>query len=227
MIKKKIEELKGPREPREPKESFNPVELEQTFNRAYRSYTINGRSIMDVHTFFDWIRQNLIGLITRELTDLGLARVQTTAWIRFIQPLLDDFEVDRVEMACNSRITEIFQGSYLNEIVNEMLAHMKMQIENPALKRSGFRFDEVLFLYVNFYQLNLTRGSSYLPLPDGIAKKKAIINPKNENDEECFKWAVIAALHHKEIKYNPERTSTLTKFEDNYDLGWIRVPLTN
>ena len=38
-IKKKIKELKGPCEP---KESFNPIELEQTFNRAYRSYRING-----------------------------------------------------------------------------------------------------------------------------------------------------------------------------------------
>ena len=55
-IKKKIEELKGPREPKvshKPEESINPVELEQAFNRAYSSYRINGRSRMDVDTFFD------------------------------------------------------------------------------------------------------------------------------------------------------------------------------
>ena len=64
---------------------------------------------------------------------------------------------------------------------------MKTQIENPALTNSSFGFDEVLFLDVNFHQLNLTRGSSYIPLPNWIANKKAVINPKNENDEECFK----------------------------------------
>ena len=32
---------------------------------------------MDVDTFFDRIRQNLIDLMSRELTDLGSARVQT------------------------------------------------------------------------------------------------------------------------------------------------------
>ena len=32
-IQKKIEELKAPREP---EESFNPIELEQAFNRSYR-----------------------------------------------------------------------------------------------------------------------------------------------------------------------------------------------
>ena len=64
-----------------------------------------------------------------------------------------------------------------------MIAHMKMQIENPALLNSRFRSDEVLFLDVNFHWLNLTRGSSYLPLPDWIAKKGSIINPQNDYEE--------------------------------------------
>ena len=42
-------------------EFFNPVELEQAFNRAYRSYRINGSSRMDVDTFFD--RMGKISLI--------------------------------------------------------------------------------------------------------------------------------------------------------------------
>ena len=46
---------------------------------------------MDVDTFFGQIRQNLIDLMNRKLTDLGSARVQTTAWIRFKQALEDDF----------------------------------------------------------------------------------------------------------------------------------------
>ena len=106
-------------------------------------------------------------------------------------------------------MTEIFQGSDLNEIVNEMFAHIKMQIENPALKHSRFRFDEVLFLDVNFHQLNLTRASSYLSLPSWISMKKAVINPKNKNDEECFKWAVTLALNHEEIKSHTERISNI------------------
>ena len=41
---------------------------------------------MDVDTFFDCIRQNLIDLISKELlglTDLGSARVQPNTWINF------------------------------------------------------------------------------------------------------------------------------------------------
>ena len=101
---------------------------------------------------------------------------------------------------------------------------MKTQIENPALLNSRFVFDEVLFLDVNFHRLNLTRGGSYLPLPEFIANKKAIINPRNEDDDECFKWAVITALHHAEIKFGPERIYNLKKFVDNYDWSGLSFP---
>ena len=68
LIKKKIEELEGPQPkelkgPREPEESFNPIERERAFSRVYRSCRINGRSRMDVDTFFDRIRQHLIDLM--------------------------------------------------------------------------------------------------------------------------------------------------------------------
>ena len=77
-IKKKIEELKGSYEQNEevfsPEESISPVELEQAFGRTYRNYRNNGRSTMDVNTYFDWIRQNLIDLMNRELVDLGVSK---------------------------------------------------------------------------------------------------------------------------------------------------------
>ena len=117
------------------------------------------------------------------------------------------------------------QGSDLDQIVDEMIAHMKTQIENPALLNSRFRFDEVLFLDINFHQLNLTRGSSYLPLPDWLARKKAIINPQND-DEECFKWAVIAASKWMDIKFNLEGMSNLRKFTNNYDWSGLKFPVS-
>ena len=112
-------------------------------------------------------------------------------------------------------MTNIYNLSDLDEIVNEMIAHMKEQIENPALLNSRLVFDEVLFTNVDFHQLNLTRGSSYLPLPNWLARKKAIINPINE-DQECFKWAVIAASRWEEINNNPERISKLKRFEKDF-----------
>ena len=106
-----------------------------------------------------------------------------------------------------------------------MISHMKTQIENPALLNSRFRFDEVLFLDVNLHRLNLTRGSSYLPLSDWLARKKAIVNPQNDN-EKCFKWAVIAALRWTDIKSHPERISNLREFSSDYDWSGLNFPVS-
>ena len=149
--------------------------------------------------------------------------MQTTTWIRFVRE--DEEGQGKVELAFNSLMTSVYRGSDLDQIVDGMIANMKFQIGNPALLNSRFRFDEVLYLDINFHQLNLTRVSSYLPLSPWLTKKKAIINPQN-NDEECFKWAVIAALEFPNIKSHPERILNLTKFSNNFDWSGLKVQVS-
>ena len=165
---------------------------------------------MDPDTFFRRIREGLIEKIKQELGSCNSAGVQTTTWIRFIK------DNERIELAFNSRMTNLHRGSDLDQIVDEMFAHMMPQIENPALLNSRFMFDEVLFLDANFHQLNVTRGSCYLLLSPWLAKKKAIINPNND-DNECFKLAVIAADRFNEIGKDPQCISKLIKFSKDYD----------
>ena len=121
-------------------------------------------------------------------------------------------------------MTNVYNLNDIEGIVPEMINNMKYQIENPALLNSRFIFEEVLYMDINIHQLNLTRGSSYLPLPDWLARKKAIINPKNE-DKECFKWAVITASRWEEINNNLERISTLKRFEKDFDWSGIGFPV--
>ena len=119
---------------------------------------------MNVDTFFDRMRKELIRLIKRELTTQTSARIQTTAWIRFIRD--DEEGQERVELSFNSLMTSVYRGSETDQTVDGMIANKKFQIENPALLNSRFVFNEFLYLDVNFHQLNLARGSSYLPLPN-------------------------------------------------------------
>ena len=176
---------------------------------------------MDVDTFFNRIGKELIELIKRELKTRTSARIQTTAWIRFVRD--DEEGQERVELAFNSLMMCVYRGSEMDQIVNGMIANMKFQIENSVLLNSRFVFDEFLYLDVNFHQFNLMRGSSYLPLPDWLVRKKAIVNPHNDN-EECFKWSVIAA-ENVGMK-DPQRVSNLRKFTDNYDWSGLEFPVS-
>ena len=114
----------------------------------------------------------------------------------------------------NSLMTESFDASDINDLIERMLAYIKAQTENPKFPESGFTPDKIMHLYINFHRLVLTRVSSYNMLPEWMKSKKAVINPQNK-DEEYFKWAVIAALHHEVIKDNLERISLLSLIKNN------------
>ena len=71
-----------------------------------------------------------------------------------------------VDLAFNSRMTQVYNLNDIKDIVRSMIEHMAQQVENPALRDSKFVFDSVIRMDINIHRLNLTRGSSYIPLPE-------------------------------------------------------------
>ena len=59
------------------------------------------------------------------------------------------------------------------------------------MRESEFVFYSVDLLHYKLHKISLNRGGSYIDSPDWIKNKKAIINPKNK-DNECFKYSVAA-----------------------------------
>ena len=65
---------------------------------------------------------------------------------------------------------------------------------------SRFTHESVGLLYYHFQIIDITRGGLYIASPNWISSKKATINPKNEKDNEYFKWPIIAVLNYNKIK---------------------------
>ena len=186
-----------------------PKLIEGTFGGNYSKYRINAIEGMDLPTFFTKI-ESLISNVLRKETSKRSIRAQTTTWIRYIK---EDEYIDR---EFNSITTPVYMFSDIDSIVQGMINHMAKQVENPKLKDSKFIFDKILYTDISNHRLVLTRGSSYIKLPDWLAKKKAILNPKNL-DEKCFKWAVIAGLKWGEIDCHPERVNKLRQYENEFN----------
>ena len=160
----------------------------------------------------------LVDPICKETTREAV-RMQATIWMKFRKGL------EEIDLAFNSRMLAAYGLNDINDLVNSMISHVLEQIENPALRDSGFVMDEVIGTNVDFLRLNLMKGSSYLPLPSWLSRKKAIINPKN-NDLECFKWAVITADRWKEIGNDLQRVNKLKRFKGEYDWSDVEFPFT-
>ena len=95
------------------------------------------------------------------------------------------------EMEINLQSTDTY------EIYTEMKDTIKERITQFLRSGSNWKFRSIIRLEVHTVKYVPLKGSSYIPLPQELAKKKAIINLKN-NDNQCFKWAVARALNPKQ-----------------------------
>ena len=71
-----------------------------------------------------------------------------------------DIYYERIEMPFNSLMTELFDASDINDLIERMVAYIKAQTENPKFPESGFTLDKIMHLYINFHMLALTQAGS-------------------------------------------------------------------
>ena len=73
------------------------------------------------------------------------------------------------------------------------------QEELKMIKGRDFVFESVDLMDYKLHRVHLRRGGSYIKSPEQLANKKATINPKNKNDNECLRLLTIFALNYNEI----------------------------
>ena len=95
----------------------------------------------------------------------------------------------------------IIQGENTNDIIYKNFRSFlhNYQEELKMIKGSDFVFESVDLLDYKLHRVRLKRGGSYIKSPKWLENKKAVINPKNENDDECLRWSIICALNYSEI----------------------------
>ena len=126
-------------------------------------------------------------------------------------------KIDNIEIMNCTETSDI-----INELFKSFLRRYQEGLETK-MKGSEFIFESVDLLYYSLHKISLNRGRSYIDSPDWIKNKKATINPKNK-DNECFKYAITAALNYCEINNHSEKISKLKPFINNYNWKGIEFP---
>ena len=83
------------------------------------------------------------------------------------------------------------------------------------LSGSGWYFKEVIQLEIHTTKFDPMKGSSCIPLPDWIMRKKAIVSIRNK-DNKCFIWSILRYLHPREK--NDCRLKDLEQYEDELNI---------
>ena len=100
-------------------------------------------------------------------------------------------------------------------------AYLQTWIEKFTNTASGLEIDHCIKLYLNIAKYELLKGGSYIPLPEALANKKAIVNVQND-DDRCSEWALKSALY--PAKNNVSNKYSYTKCPD-LNMDGIDFPL--
>ncbi len=111
----------------------------------------------------------------------------------------------------------------LGDTYEEMKEKMLESLSKFQKEGSGWQLHSIIGLDISVVKFNPLNGAGYSKLPPFIAKKKAVINMKND-DDQCFKWAVTRALN--PVNRDSERiTKELKDQAEKYDWGGITFPV--
>ena len=106
----------------------------------------------------------------------------------------------------------------------EMQRDLASQLDRFTNQGSGWSLDSVSSFIVNISLYRpLSPGSSYIESPVFIKNKRAVVNVENNNDNECFKWAVLSALYPS--SGDPRTLKQYKKFEHKFNWTGLRFPL--
>ena len=109
----------------------------------------------------------------------------------------------------------------IDKLFNTLLQRFQKSQETSNERGSEFIPDSVELLYYPFQRIDIRTAEK--------ASKKTKINPKNEKDNECFKWSIIEGLNYNKTK--EKESKKILKFKrvdtdsSSHQREWLQLLL--
>ncbi|GET62619.1 hypothetical protein RIR_jg23070.t1 [Rhizophagus irregularis DAOM 181602=DAOM 197198] len=128
----------------------------------------------------------------------------------------------RYNIPFKTRNMPILPSTDINGTFNFALARIMQKVEDYVNYGSGWEFYRVEKIFIEISQFQPPTGAGYIPLPKDLATKKGVVNPAND-DDKCFQWAILAALH--PVEKNAERISKYKEYVNELNFEGIEFPV--
>ena len=180
-----------------------PKEIESALEGTSKTFRIKGGS-----TDYKAYLQNIIPPTTTLLNEQPKPiKVMLRLQCQFRK--MENEEEIFTDYHFNTKNVVVDESTNLVDFLSVSVERLIELIESLQGKGSGWVFDKVLHFDILVDVYRPLAGSSYIALPKFLAAKKAIINPKNIDDDECFKWCVTEAVYPQ--KRDRERVTKKSK----------------
>ena len=122
----------------------------------------------------------------------------------------------------NSTTKNNYESSNLEDLYDKSYTEIIEDLGSYQNNSSGWNYKQINQLEIHTNEFKPLKGSSYIPLPDWIMRKKAIVSIRNK-DDKCFLWSVLRYLHPREK--NDSRLSDLKEYEFSLNTKGITFPM--
>jgi hypothetical protein len=175
----------------------------------------------DMSRYADGITRSIMSFFRQH----GALKVMLVALVLFRQVTGDVETVTDPAIAFHSkRPVIVMQEHGVRNKVLKMLRQLERNIENFQEQGSGWTFLRLMKLIVDTVVFKPLAGGTFLPTPCALAKRKAIINVKS-NDNRCFEYAVLGCLYRDRLTKNPNRPGEYTMLKDLVDFSGLKWPM--
>ena len=148
----------------------------------------------DILKFFQKTKNRFEDVCREEVKELRSVKIQFGLLVSFY--INRNGEVKRMQHYFNRMQPTVMNEhnmDTLNHMLNQYVDEVRGEIEAWSQRGSGWVVDEILEAFINVAQCQPLNGGSYMPLPEKLKNKKAILNIQNR-DNQCLRWAIRAAL---------------------------------
>ena len=114
------------------------------------------------------------------------------------------------------------ESTNVNNIIRDSKSKILEGISNYQNNGSDWYFKEINQFEIHTNEFKPMTGTSYIPLPDWIMRKKAIVNIQNK-DDKCFLWSILRYLHPREK--HDYRLTDLKQYEFSLNTKGITFPM--
>ncbi|KAK3784623.1 hypothetical protein RRG08_003431 [Elysia crispata] len=171
-------------------------------------------------TFLERVEPQIRGKLEEEFVALGGGlKFQLALKVELVKVNPDGSE-EYTEPVLRHRQEAVLQESEIATALEEAFPRLLETLEKWTQRGSGWAVVQVRTLWLDIARYQPLRGGSYIPLPNKLQDKKAVVNVKN-TDDQCLRWALRSALF--QTAKDPQRP---TKYPtaDGLDFTGIDAP---
>ena len=176
----------------------------------------------DLRVFFDAIKPELVERIENDVEEKEAIKWQLVIKVT-LERKSSNNEVETIQSYFNTfNYIQLTIDNISSQLDSGFVKIIK-SFEKFLSRGSGWTLREINELQLKTAKYAPLAGSSYIPLPADLVKKKALLNIENFEDNKCLVWCLLA--HKLKLEDHANRVSCYVDYEQDIIMRNIPFPV--